>query len=131
MRPDLDAIVEGPHDYSSSAEAVVDATVAAFNYAADKLRLTGFQAGWAALTAYCKVMGNDCPVIVFKADDLLYPQYDLPARLAKWIEECGPWLAEQAAERLTDPGHAVPWVVAHWRTLAAAGASRSVDEATS
>lgn len=119
-KPDLDAICEGPHDYSTSAEAMVTAMVTAGNYVASRLGLTGFQASWAALNAYAKIMDYDCPIIVFKADDLLYPQYDLPGRLADWMHECKPWLAAQARQKLAgDTASVVEPVMRRWKKLAA------------
>lgn len=118
---EIERIINEANDYNSTAEAAVKAAVLAFNYAADNRGLTGFQGSWAALKAYAEIMHYDCPIAMFKADDLLYPQYDLPARLAKWMEECKPWLAEQAREKLDSKTFAVPHVEAHWRKLAADG----------
>lgn len=117
----IDAKLAESHDYNSSAEAVRDVMVAAFDLMADALGLTGFQASWAALQGYAAAMHYDCPLIVLKAEDMLYPQYDLPGRLAEWMDECGPWLTEHAQALLDerkDDGFVVDRVREHWRTIA-------------
>lgn len=116
---DLSKFIDGPHSYDSSAQAVADAAVEAFNQVAGALGITGFQAQWAALTAYAKILNIKGPIIVLRGDDLLYPQYDIPARVQAWIEECHPWLSERAAELLEEQAdNAVESVVAHWYKLA-------------
>ena len=107
--------------YNASAEAMWRAALAAFNFVASEVGATGFQASWAALKFYAEAMRYDCPISVFKADDALYPQYDLPARLATWLEECRPWLREQAVAKLNgqDMEFVAPAVEAHWHKLAA------------
>lgn len=116
--------------YNKSAEAMVTCAVAAFDWAASQVGATGFQASWAALTAYAKQMGIDGPLMVFQGANALYPQYDLPVRLNDWLTSdlMRTWLADQAVEKLAaDSGLAHPNVEAHWRALVAnrpiAGAS--------
>jgi hypothetical protein len=107
------------HDYNSSAEAVRDTAIEAFNLMGDLLGITGFQAGWAALEAYAKVQQIDGPLIMLKGEDLLYPQYDIPAKVATWIAEQEEWLEEQATQKLVNAGEDVhPAVRRHWEDLA-------------
>lgn len=114
--------VNAGHDYNSSAEAVRDIAVEAFNLMSDLLGITGFQAGWAALNTYAKVQHIDGPLLMLKGDDLLYPQYDVPARVASWIEEQEEWLEEQATKKLVDARDDVhPNVRRHWEDLAHVG----------
>lgn len=106
------------HDYNSSAEAVKDITVEAFNLMADLMGMTGFQAGWASLTAYAEIQGIDGPLMMLKGEDLLYPQYDVPAKVATWIEEQEEWLVVQATKKLMESGdQAHPSVRRHWEEL--------------
>lgn len=127
--------VDGGEGYEKSADAIWEAALAAFNYVARKVGATGFQASWAALKFYSEAMRVDGPFMVVKVEDALYPQYDVPGRVARFVEEQGPWLAEQAAEKLAefearptvtytdDDGNerthetVHPNVVAHWRRL--------------
>lgn len=109
------------HDYNTSAEAVVEAAVLAFNIMASSMGLTGFQGGWAALTAYCEEMSLTCPVMMLKAEDLLYPQYNVPGRVQEWIDESREWCAEQAQAKLDaakDDSLVHPAVRKRWMDLA-------------
>lgn len=126
---EIDAQIEAANDYNTTAEAVRDAAVKAFEYAARRCGLTGFQAGWAALSFYGQVMHFDGPFTVFRGEDLLYPQYDLRARLREWIDsdEMRSWLADEADKLLADGSrHAAAHVAAHWRRLSA-DRPRNVD----
>lgn len=93
----------GQHDYNTSAEALHDIAVAAFNYAAGALGNSGFQAGYAALKFVGTVNGIDGPYGLLKAENMLYPQYEpVTVKAAKMAEEWKPWLAEQAREKLAE-----------------------------
>jgi hypothetical protein len=124
--------------YNKAGDALWKAALAAFNWAAHEVGATGFQAGWAALRFYGEANHIDGPFGVLKAQDALFPQYNLPNKAAGWLHEWGPWLAEQARAKLAeyeakpryrftdDDGDvhegdtAHPDVVAHWRSLVAA-----------
>jgi hypothetical protein len=118
---EIDAEIEAAHDYNSTAEAVVSAAVKAFNYAADRCGLTGFQAEWAALRAYGEMLHINGPYKVTRAENLVYPQYDVRKNLEDFIEESMPWVIEQAKARLAetaDDDLVHPNVRAHWEHLA-------------
>ena len=56
---------------------------------------------------------------LIKAEDALYPQYDLPGKLTEAMEEWKPWLKEQAQKKLDAKDEFVhPSVAAHWKKLA-------------
>jgi len=116
----IQALVDADHDYNTSADAMWKAALLAFNYAADKVGATGFQAGFAALTFYGEAMGIKGPFGIVEGEHALYPQYDEVAKVRGWIEEkWRPWLIEEAQKKLAeDYGHASTRVVAHWRALA-------------
>jgi hypothetical protein len=118
---DIQAQIEDADSYETTAEAAKDAAVKAFNYAASQCGLTGFQASWAALRFYGEVMGIKGPFAVFKAEDLLYPQYDLPGRFAEWMssDEMRTWLADEAQKKIDESPGAIASVVAHWVNLIA------------
>ena len=116
---------DGGEGYERSADALWRAALAAFEYVARQLGVTGWQASWAALRFYREAMHVDGPFIVIRAHDALYPQYDLPERLAAFLAKQQPWLAEQAAEKLAEfetrqgaDQTVAPAVLAHWRMLA-------------
>lgn len=124
----------GEDGYNRSAGALEKAPAAAFNAFASMLGVSGFQASWAALAFYGDVMHVDGPYTIVQLQDALYPQYDLPGRLARFLDENKAWLAEEAQKKLdayesrpsftSDDGTQLPTVhpdvVAHWRKLVAA-----------
>lgn len=116
----IDEKVSQEHDYNTSADALWEVAEAAFNYVASELGVTGFQAGYASMMLLKKTKGLDCPVAVIHGDDLLYPQYDIPAKVAEWIEGWKPWAGEQARKLLakSDPEHVHPDVWRRWEELA-------------
>jgi hypothetical protein len=119
----IDSLVEREHDYGTCVYAMSLAATAAFNYVALKLGVTGFQASCADLDVLRRTRNMEGPFILFKAEDALYPQYDLPERLRTAMYEWRDWLAEQARLKLSEsrPVKAHPNVLAHWRKLAGGG----------
>jgi hypothetical protein len=119
----IDAV--GGDGYSQSADALWKAALLAFNYAADKVGATGFQAGYSALKFYGEALHIDGPFGVVMADHALYPQYDEVAKVRDWIgDEWRPWLIEQATKRLAENyGLVHPNVLARWRVLASEATS--------
>jgi hypothetical protein len=124
--------------YGKCVEAMWRAGFLATEYVASQLGVTGFQHSIAMLRLYGKAMHIDGPFMMVKVQDALYPQYDLPGRLAEFLDEQRGWLAEQARAKLAEyeaaPTHtwtdgegverttptAASRVVQHWRDLAAA-----------
>ena len=96
-----------------------NAAVATFNYVAGTLGITGFQASAADMTVLAETRGMKHGFMILDAENLLYPQYDLPERVAAWIAKTKPRLAPVAREKLADMAGAHPDVVAHWQSIAA------------
>ena len=135
LTAELAYLASKEHDYNSSAEAIWQAALAAFNFMANQVGATGFQASWAALRFYGQAMHIDGPFLVLRAEDALYPQYDLPGRLQQFLDEARDWLADEARKSLAeyeaepelsytdDDGttHTMPAVaprvLEHWRKL--------------
>lgn len=113
--------VDGPHTYGTCVYAMSLAATAAFHYVAGALGVTGFQAGCADLDVVRRTRGINGPFMLVKAQDALYPQYDLQQKLTKALTEWRPWLAEQARQRLAESGQASPSVIRHWQSLSGAG----------
>lgn len=107
------------HDYGTCVYAVSMAAVATFNYMAGVLGITGFQSGCADFDILRRTRHIPGPFILLKGEDALYPQYDLPGKLAEAMQKWEPWLKEEAAKKLIESGSAHPEVVAHWKKLAA------------
>lgn len=113
------SLVDRQHDYGTCVYAVSMAATAAFYYVSHKLGVTGFQASCADLDILRRTRLMKGPFILLKAEDALYPQYDLRGRLDEALRGWLPWLAEQAEKKLAEGRDAHPDVLAHWEMLAA------------
>lgn len=116
----IEALVNRPHDYGTCVYAMSMAATAAFYYVSGKLGVTGFQASCADMDILTRTRHMKGPWMIVDGADALYPQYDLPGRLAESMEKWKPWLKEQAEKKLAEasefPPH--PDVRAHWQKLA-------------
>lgn len=115
----IDGLAAQEHSYGTCVYAVSLAATAAFNYMSGKLGITGFQASAADMDVLRRTRHIDGSFIIFKAEDLIYPQYDLKDRMQKWMDDQAVWLQEQAKLKLAgDVEHVHPDVLAHWKKLA-------------
>lgn len=114
------ALADRPHDYGTCVYAMSLAAVAAFNYISHKLGVTGFQASCADLDILRRTRHMEGPFMILKAEDLLYPQYDLREKVEEFIDKNRDWCAEEARKKLAEGGTAHPNVRAHWESLAGA-----------
>jgi hypothetical protein len=114
----IDSLTERGHDYGTCVYALSLGALAAFNYIARKLGVTGFQSSCADLDFIRRNRNISGPFILLKAEDALYPQYDLREKLDEALGEWHPWLKEEAKKKLAETEHAHPAVVAHWKKLA-------------
>jgi len=113
----VDELVEQKHDYGTCVYAMSMSAVAAFNYVAHKLGVTGFQASCADLDILRRTRRWE-RFQVFNLDDLLYPQYrDKVKSYDELISDNSEWLSKQAAEKLTGSPDAHPNVIEHWKRL--------------
>lgn len=124
----IDALVSQDHDYGTCVYAMSMSAVAAFNYVAGTLGATGFQAGCADLDILRRTRHLDCPFIIIKAEDELYPQYNIEEKLREAREKWVPWCKEQAIKKLeeheADSVHPNVWK--HWEYLAASSPTQEV-----
>ncbi len=111
-------LVKRPHDYGTCVYAMSMAAVAAFNYVAHELGVTGFQASCADMDILSRTRGMKGPWMITNGEDLLFPQYDVRQRLEDFIEKQKPWAATEAAKKIAENDHAHPDVLAHWQKLA-------------
>lgn len=107
--------------YEQSADALWKAALAAFNLVARRAGVTGFQAGWATMMFFREANLIKGPFGFVKAEDALYPQYNLPEKVRTWLEEdWADWIREEAQKHLEDdrdlPVNEA--VLAHWHKLA-------------
>ena len=125
----IDTLVNREHDYGTCVYAMSLASVAAFNYVASKLGVTGFQASCADLDVLRRTRMLNGPFMIIDGEKMLYPQYDLRENLDKAMVEWEPWLAEKAKKLLSDKNeHAHPEVKAHWERLAAKAPTDTTGE---
>lgn len=115
----IDSLTERSHDYGTCVYAMSLAALAAFNFVARKLGVTGFQSSCADLDFLRRNRNIAGPFIILKADDALYPQSDPLEKFLEARAQWRPWLAEEAKKKLAESEHAHPNVVAHWKKLAA------------
>lgn len=120
----IKALVDRPHDYGTCVYAMSMAAVAAFHHVASVLGVTGLQASCADMDILRRTRRLDGPFMFIKAEDALYPQYDIEGNVREFIEKQADWLAEEARKKLADTSNvrAHPNVVAHWERLAGARA---------
>lgn len=121
----IKSLVEREHTYGTVVYAMSMAAVAAYNYVAHVEGSTGFQASCADLDIIRRTRNIDCPFILLTANDMLFPQYSLPAKLNDAMQTWKGWAKKEAKKLLAEtdrPTH--PDVRAHWIMLS----SMQVDE---
>lgn len=115
----IHSLVEREHTYGTAVYAMSMAAVAAYNYVASKEGVTGFQASCADLDIIRRNRMLNCPFMIIKGDDMIYPQYDIHSKVDEALASWSDWAAEEAARRLKSSPDACESVKAHWRKLAA------------
>src|SRR6187431_1375591 len=118
LKKRIDKIVNAPHDYNTSAEAIVKVAMLAKQYVYHKLGNTGFQAGWADLEELALSRHYEDGFIIFDGSDLLYPQYDMDKELREWKQETWKALKSKAKELLKDSTRGHPDVRKRWEEIA-------------
>jgi hypothetical protein len=113
----IEALTNRQHDYGTCVYAMSIAAIAAMNYVATTLGVTGFQASCADLDVIRRNRLLDCPFAIITADNLLFPQYDIRAKVEELLSSWQGWASEQAREKLTTVDHAHPDVIEHWKRL--------------
>jgi hypothetical protein len=113
----IESLVNRDHDYGTCVYAMSMAAEAAFNYVSHRLGVTGFQSSCADLDFVRRTRLMNGPFLLIKAEDALYPQYDLTGRLVEAIEKWKPWLKEEAEKLLKDTNQVHPDVKHHWQQL--------------
>lgn len=115
----IGSLVNRHHDYGTCVYAMSMAATAAFNYVSGMLGVTGFQASCADLDILRRTRHMDGPFMIIKAEDALYPQYNIHGKLSEALTEWKPWLRDEAKKKMVNSETAHPTVRAHWEALAA------------
>lgn len=118
---DLSAYIKGlvlqQHDYGTCCYAMSMAAVAAFNFVASKLGVTGFQASCADMDILRRTRRME-RFQILDLSNLLFPQYrDKFKSFDSMIADNAEWLSEEAEKNLATSDHAHPEVIAHWKML--------------
>jgi hypothetical protein len=107
--------------YNRVVEAAADVALTAFRYAMSELGATGFQASCAELEFMQRSRQLKGPFLLIDGEQLLYPQYNLEARvletLVKWRQEWAPGEARRLIAE-NDPSRVNTQVWHHWQQLA-------------
>lgn len=115
--------------YGRCVYAMSNAALAAFRYVAGRQDVTGFQASMAEMQFVSDSRGMKHGWMLLNADDLLYPQYDLRAKVDAWINTTETRLADAAKAKLAEDGsHAHPEVRKHWERIAALEPEKESDK---
>jgi hypothetical protein len=115
----VDGLLKQQHDYGTCVYAVSMAATAMFNYMASQLGITGFQAGCADLDILRRTRHLEGPFMIVKAEDMLYPQYDILTKVTATMKTWQPWVKEQAIKNLADAAktNATGSVIEHWEKM--------------
>ena len=118
----IEQLVKREHDYGTAVYAMSMAAVAAYEYVARQLGVTGFQASCADMDIIRRNRRLDGPFMLVNGDHALYPQYNIREKVESFLRDIRPWLGEQARVKLAEQetitiGHAHPDVVNHWKAL--------------
>ena len=116
------SVAYGPNrdSYGKCVEVMWRAAYLAMETVARELGVTGYQHSVATLMAIGQMRNIEGPFTLVDLHDALYPQYDIPGRVAEFIDEQRGWLAAEARKLLSrGTEHAHPDVVEHWQKLAA------------
>jgi hypothetical protein len=105
------------HDYGTCCYAMSMAAVAAFNFMANKLGVTGFQASCADMDIIRRTSGLKRFKVV-DLENLLYPQYsDKFLDFETEIQNNAKWLKTEALNNLKICPESHPNVIQHWKRL--------------
>lgn len=114
----ISAVTNRPHDYGTRVYAMSIAAEATFNYVAATLGCTGFQASCADLDIIRRTRLLSAPFAIIDGNDLLYPQYDIEAKVRELLYKWEPWAIAEAKKKLETVDQCHPNVKDHWQELA-------------
>jgi hypothetical protein len=118
----IQEIVSKSYSYEDAPNALAEAALLAFNFVASELGVSGYQASYADMVFLSKSRRIKGPFAIVKADDMLYPQYDILKDVQKHLDNWSSWVAEEATRRLEGSANLYSpssTVIDHWKKLAA------------
>jgi len=128
----IDALVEREHDYGTCVYAMTHAALAAYNYVAYKLGVTGFQASCADLAFIRRNRHYEDGFRILDYNKLLYPQYfNNPEHFPtahQLLMDNQEALSKKATELLAEREHVHPDVKRHWEWIQSLESKAKSDE---
>lgn len=112
----IHTLTERPHDYGTCVYAMSLSAVAAFNYIAHKLGVTGFQAGCADMDFMSRTRSMKGPWRIVDYSEMLYPQYAYAFTERMLTPAAWQWLQTEAKKNLAED-YGVPAVREHWQRI--------------
>ena len=111
---------ENKDDYGTAVYAMSLSAVAAMRFASFIVGATGFQASVADLDIIRRSRSLKCPFAIIKAQDMLFPQYNIRMDVERLLKAWEPWAKEEAKKKLEkDNEIAAVGVIKHWQALVA------------
>jgi hypothetical protein len=118
----IEQLKKRSHDYGTCCYAMSMSAVAAFNYIASALDVSGFQASCAGLDILKRTRDLDFGFQILDFKKLMYPQYvynkEYFPNSHELIEKHKAMLQKKAIEMLEENKNPHPDVKAHWERLA-------------
>jgi hypothetical protein len=117
----IKSLTDMQHDYGTCVYAMSMAATATFFHVANVLGVTGFQASMADMDILKRTRNINGPYMLIKAEDMLYPQYNIPRRVVKTMNEWRKWAKQEAKCKLADSNSSLAHsaVRKRWKQLAA------------
>lgn len=115
------SIVDRQHDYGTCVYAMSLAAIAAFNYVAGRLGVTGFQSSCADMDIIRRTRRIEGPFMLVDVSKALYPQCAPVNKVSEFMQsdDVRKWLREEAAKKLLENPGANAEVIEHWNRMAA------------
>lgn len=87
-------------DYGKAVYCMSMAATAAFYYMSHVVGATGFQASCADLDIFRRTRSINGPFAIIAGEDMLYPQYNIQAKVSGYLSEWREWAAKEARKNL-------------------------------
>ena len=127
----INDLVGQPHDYGTCVYAMSMAAVAALNYVAGKLGVTGFQASCADMDILTRTREYKSGFMIIDYDHIFYPQYLTNEYFPSpndIIAKNKVWFAKRAKELLKETDMVSGSVIDRWKYLASLATDKEIAE---
>ncbi len=115
----IDSLLALPADYGMAVYVASLSATATLNYVGKMAGMTGFQMSCVDLDIVRRTRALNCPFMIIKADDMLYPQYNIREQVSEALCKWRPWATKKATELLMGDRKGLhPAVLERWHELA-------------